>query len=122
MRQLRRVIPMTIHGESDRYNNMPLSEEYRLAALQWVDLDAAARILESTKSAIVAQWVSDYGDMPISRAEARVKSSDDYLRLVEDIENARTKANKAKVQCEYLKMRFSEEIGRDANARAERRL
>jgi hypothetical protein len=98
----------------ERYTNMPISEQYRLAALEWVDLDSAARILESSKSAIVAQWVNDYGDMPISRAEAKVKASDDYLRLIE--------ANKAKVQCEYLRMRFSEEIGRDANARAERRL
>jgi hypothetical protein len=106
----------------ERYTNMPISEQYRLAALEWVDLDSAARILESSKSAIVAQWVNDYGDMPISRAEAKVRASDDYLRLIEDIETARTKANKAKVQCEYLRMRFSEEIGRDANARAERRL
>jgi len=103
-------------------NDYPISEQYRIAAEHWCDLDAAARMLESSKSAIVAQWVNDYGDIPISRAEAKVKASDDYLRLVEDVENARTKANKAKVQCEYLRMRFSEEVSRDANARIERKL
>jgi hypothetical protein len=103
-------------------NDRPISELYRIAALEWCDLDSAARMLESSKSAIVAQWVNDYGDIPISRAEAKVKASDDYLRLVEDVENARTKANKAKVQCEYLRMRFSEEVSRDANARIERKL
>lgn len=109
-------------GESNLRNDMPISEQYRLAALDWVDADSAARILEGSKSAIVAQWVNDYGDIPVSRAEAKVKASDDYLRLIEDVENARTKANKLKVQVEYLRMRFSEEIGRDANARAERRM
>ena len=109
-------------GEFDRRNDQPLSEQYRLAALEWVDLDSAARIMEDSKSAIVAQWMSDHGDMPVSRAEAKVKASDDYLRLIEDIANARTKANKAKVQCEYLRMRFSEEVSREATSRIERRM
>ena len=103
-------------------NDVPISEQYRLAALDWVDADAAARILESSKSAIVAQMLLDHGDIPVSRAEIKVKSSDDYLRLIEDIENARTKANKAKVQMEYLRMRFSEQVSFEATSRAERRM
>ncbi len=106
----------------ERYTNMPISEQYRLAALEWVDLDSAARLLEDSKSAVFAQHVNDYGDMPVSRAEAKVRATDDWLRYVEDTVNARTKANKAKVQCEYLRMRFSEEIGREANARVEKRM
>lgn len=113
---------MTQIGEFNNQSNMPISEQYRLAALEWVDLDSAARILEDSKSAIVAQWMADHGDIPVSRAEAKVKSSDDYLRLIEDIANARTKANKAKVQCEYLRMRFSEEVSREATSRIERRM
>ena len=106
----------------ERHTNMPISEQYRLAALEWCDLDNAARMLEDTKSSVLSQWMADHGDIPISRAEAKVKASDDWLRLVEDTVQARTKANKAKVQCEYLRMRFSEEIGREANARVERRM
>lgn len=109
-------------GEFNSHNGMPISEQYRISALEWVDLDAAARILESSKSAIVAQWMTDHGDIPVSRAEQKVKSSDDYLRLIEDIENARTRANKAKVQVEYLRMRFSEQVSIEANSRSERRM
>lgn len=108
-------------GESSR-NDMPLSELYRIAAEEWVDLDGAARLLEDTKSAILAQWMSDYSDIPVSRAEAKVKSSDDWLRLVEDTVTARTKANKKKVELEYLRMKFSEEVSREATARVERKV
>ena len=107
---------------SEFRNDRPISELYRLAALEWVELDSAARMLEDTKSSVFAQYVNDYGDIPISRAEAKVRATDDWLRYVEDTVNARTKANKAKVQCEYLRMRFSEEVSRDANARIERKL
>ena len=103
-------------------NDIPISEQYRMAAEEWADLDGAARILEDTKSAILAQWINDYGDIPVSRAEAKVKASDNWLRLVEQTAEARTKANKAKIQCDYLRMRFSEEIGKDANSRIERKL
>ena len=103
-------------------NDIPISEQYRLAAEEWVDLDGAARILEDSKSCILAQWINDYGDIPVSRAEAKVKASDNWLRLVEQTAEARTKANKAKIQCDYLRMRFSEEIGKDANSRIERKL
>ena len=113
---------MTQIGESNVRNDVPISEQFRLAAIEWVELDAAARILEDSKSAIVSQWVNDFGDVPVSRAESRVKGSDEYLRLIEDIANARTKANKAKVQVEYLRMRFSEQIGHEANSRLERRM
>lgn len=113
---------MTQIGESSIRNDVPISEQFRLAAIEWCDLDAAARILESSKGAIVAQWVNDYGDIPVSRAESRVKGSDEYLRLIENIENARTRANKAKVQVEYLRMKFSEQVSFEATSRVERRM
>ena len=112
---------MTQNGEFNR-NDKPLSELYRMAAEEWVDLDHSARLLEDTKSSILAQWMTDHGDIPVSRAEAKVKASDDWLRLVEDTVTARTKANKAKIQCDYLRMRFSEEVSREATSRAERRI
>lgn len=113
---------MTQNGAYSARNDVPISEQFRIAALEWVELDSAARVLEDSKSAIVSQWINDFGDVPVSRAEARVKASDEYLRLIENIANARTEANKAKVQVEYLRMRFSEQIGHDATARLERRM
>jgi hypothetical protein len=36
-------------------NDVPISEQYRLAALDWVQLDAAARMLEEGKTTYLAQ-------------------------------------------------------------------
>ena len=102
--------------------DIPLSEQYRIAALDWVDKDSAARILEESKTAILAQWISEHGDIPVSRAENKVKASDKWFQFLDNMVSTRSEANKAKIQVEYIRMRFSEEIGRDANYRIERKL
>ena len=52
-------------------DNHPISELFRLAALEWVELDGAARLLEESKSAVMSQLLQDMADMPVSRAEWR---------------------------------------------------
>jgi len=47
-------------------SNLPLSEQYRLIAKKWVDADAAASILEETKSAYLSSCMLALGDMPVS--------------------------------------------------------
>lgn len=102
--------------------NLPVSEQYRIAALEWVDLDHAARLLEDTKSAILAQKVADLGDIPVSRAENIVKASKDWHDMVVAIVEARTAANKKKIEVEFYRMRFSEWQSHEANERVERKL
>ena len=102
--------------------NMPLSEVYRKAAEEWVDADSAARILEATKSAILAQRMSALGDMPVTRAEQQIKASPFWMDHVTKIEEARTSANLKKVEMETIRMQFSEQQSREATDRAERRL
>jgi len=53
----------------------PISEEYRIVAKKFVDADAAANLLEETKSAVLSQQMMALGDMPVSRAEMQVKAS-----------------------------------------------
>ena len=102
--------------------NLPLSEQFRIIAKQWVDADAAANILEDTKSAVLAERMLALGDMPVSRAEMQVKASKDWKHWVSSICEARQKANKLKVQLEYIRMKAGELASFEATKRAEMKL
>ena len=103
-------------------DNQQLSEQFRLAALEWVKLDAAARLLEETKSTQLAQRVKALGDMPVTSAERDVKATAEWEADIRNMVEARTKANKAKVQLKWIEMRFSEQQSFEASKRAEMRL
>jgi hypothetical protein len=103
-------------------DNLPLYEQYRIAALDWTDKEAAASLLEDLKSATLAQKMTALGDMPVSRAEMQVKASPAWMDYVGRIVEARQEANVAKVHLEYLKMRFQEWQSQEANHRIEARL
>lgn len=103
-------------------DNLPWSEQYRIVAKQWVDADAAATILEDTKSAVMAERMLGLGEMAVNKAEAKVKASPEWKRHVESIVNARRAANRLKVQMEYLRMKFSEWQSHEATKRTEARL
>lgn len=103
-------------------HNLPISEQYRLIAKRWVDADAAASLLEETKSAFLARLMLRQGDMPVSRAEMQVKGSDEWTDYITKMVRAREQAALLKAQMEYLKMKFSEELSNGATRRAEMKL
>lgn len=103
-------------------DNRPVSELYRVAAKQWVELDAAASLLEETKSAVLSQRMAALGDMPVSRAELTVKASPEWADYVTKMVKAREAANLAKVKVEWLRMKGMEQHAADATRRAEMRL
>ena len=103
-------------------NERPWSDIYREAALDWVDKDAAARMLEECKSAFLEKRKTDLGDMPDSHAERIVKATEEWRDYIKCMVNAKTAANRAKVQLNYVEMRAWEERGAEANKRAEMRL
>lgn len=103
-------------------DNRPLSEQYRVIGVEWVELDHAARLLEATKSAVLSQRMAALGDIPVTRAEQQVKASPFWLDHVTKIEEARTAANIKKIEMETVRMQFSEQQSREATDRAERRL
>lgn len=100
----------------------PLSEQYRIAAKEWVDLDNKARLLEECKSAVLSQQMSALGDMPVSKAELKVKASDYWKDYVTEMVESRTQANLAKVKVEWIRLRFMERQSIEATERAERKL
>jgi hypothetical protein len=102
--------------------SQPLSEQFRLAAKEWVEADSAANILEETKSAVLSQMMVKLGDVPVSRAEMQVKASGEWLEHITKMVKARETSNLLKVKVEWLRMRHSEQQSQEATARAERRL
>lgn len=103
-------------------SNLPWSEQYRITAKAWVDADAAACLLEETKSAVLSRLMIQQGDMPVSRAEMNVKSGKEWGDFIESMTDARKNANLLKVKLEYLKMKYHEYQSANATARAEMRL
>jgi hypothetical protein len=103
-------------------NELPVSEQYRIVAKKWVDADAAASLLEESKSSFLAKMMTEHGDMPVSRAEMNVKSSVEWQEYIKSMVEARQKAALLKVQLEYIRMRFSEEQSYEATKRAEMKL
>ena len=98
----------------------PISEEYRIAAKQWVEDEKAAAILEESKTAVLSQLMMKKGDVPVSKAEMMVKASQEWMDHLNIMVDARSAANLSRVRMKYVEMRFSEWQSADANARRER--
>jgi hypothetical protein len=101
---------------------LSFADEYQRAGEDWADKEAAAQLLEDCKSATMAQWCVEQGDIPVNRAEQTVKSSPRWQKYVENTVEARRAANKAKVYLESIKMRAMEWHAKSANYRAEARI
>ncbi len=102
--------------------NLPWSEQYRIVAKKWVDAEAAASLLEDTKSAVLSEKMLALGDMPVSKAEMIVKGSPEWRGELHSINTHRQAANMLKVQKDYIHMKFMEWQSENATKRAEMRL
>jgi hypothetical protein len=104
------------------HHNIPPSEQWYHAAQKWADLNAAADMLEEGKSAFLSQKMIRLGDVPVSRAELAVKASPEWADYIKKMVRAREQANFARIEAEFLKMRFTEWQAQDANQRQEMRM
>lgn len=102
--------------------NLPWSEQFRIVAKEWVELDKAATMLEETRKLVFAQKVKAQGDIAVNRAETNVLATDEWHDYVKSMVDARSAANLKKVQMEFIRMRFQEWSSENANKRAEMRL
>ena len=101
--------------------NRPASMEYQEVAHRWVTLDAAARLLEETKSAVFAQRCLSVTEKSQARAEMVAKADPVWADHLKKMVDARTQANKARVEQEFYRMRFWEANSEAANERASAR-
>lgn len=100
----------------------PWSEQFRIVAKNWVELDGAARMLEETKSAVLSQKMKQLGDKPAAHAERDVKASEEWHDFIRQMVEARTAANLARVKMKWCEMKFAETQSVEATARHEARL
>jgi hypothetical protein len=103
-------------------DNQPISEQYRIVAKRWVDAEAAASLMEDTKSAVLSQKMKALGDMPNSRAEMIVRASPEWMEFITQTIDTRKQANLLKVQLEYLRMRSKEWTAEEYARAAEMKL
>lgn len=103
-------------------SNQPWSERYRIMGELWADAEAAASLLEDSKSAVLSQRMAMLGDIAVNKAEMTVKASREWQEHIEKIVAARKNANLLKIRMEFCKMKHHEEQGREASKRAEMRL
>jgi hypothetical protein len=73
-------------------------ERLRLAGEEWVNLDAAANLLERTKDTLLAQIMKQQGDISAAKAEMLAKADPRYANHLEMMVEARRKAMQAKVR------------------------
>jgi len=100
-----------------------ISEEYRIAAKEWVEAEKAAALNEELKTSTLSRLMLKQGDgLPVSRAEMLAKSSDEWQTFIAEMVAAREAANFAKVKVKWVEMRFREWQSHDANARQEYRM
>ncbi len=111
--------PRPIRTKEMPESEQPLSEQFRVVAKHWVELDGAARMLEATKSEVMYQMMAKLDDKTMAAREMKVRASPDWNEHVTKTVDARTAANLKKVQLEYIRMKFAEWNSHDANARAE---
>jgi len=112
-------------GDELPVSDRPISEQYRIVAKEWVDAEAAAHLLEETKSVVLEQRKNALiasTNISDAAAERLVKASDEWHEHVKVICRARAKANLLRVKLKYVEMRHREWVGANADARAELRL
>ena len=109
-------------SDLDPGSNQAFSEQYRIAAEAWVVQDAAARLLEETKTAVLSQMIARQGDVAYNKAERLVKGSPEWSEFLTKMVDARTAANTARVRLKYVEMKYFEYQTANANKRAEMRL
>jgi ABC-type uncharacterized transport system auxiliary subunit len=112
-------------AEIPRNERLP-SENYRIAAKEWVAADAAARLLEENRKIVFSQMMLDiiasHDKIPVSRAEMEVYASAQWKEYVKNMVEARTNSNFLRAKMKYVEMQSSERNSAEAAARLERKL
>lgn len=97
------------------------TEQFRIKALKWANANGEAERLEHMRKVILGELVNQIGG-PITKAEHEAHGHKHYVQHIRDMTHARTKANIAKGEMEFMRMRFEAWRTVNATRRAEMKL
>jgi hypothetical protein len=111
------------HDAQDRDR---LREEWRLAALKWVELDDNAQRLKDGKSIffdeLVATLLEHNKELRQTQAERMANTSDAYKQYLRKMHDARKAAAVQRIESEDADRRYWAHVNHEANERTERRM
>ena len=81
------------------------AEEFRLKAEEWAKLNGEAERLDHMRKVVLGEIVNQIGGA-IGKAEHQAHAHPSYIKHLNEMTEARTKANIAKAQMESMRMRF----------------
>jgi hypothetical protein len=87
------------------------AEQFRDAGLRWAKSDERARKLKELKDHELAKRMKAQGDKPIAAAKRDVEASQGWADFLTEMVQARTQANRERIEMEYLHMKFFERHG-----------
>lgn len=108
----------------DRTHNQDPVEIWRMEAEKWVDLDAAARLLEEGKTTVLEQYKQPHLEDGLSDGAAtrKAKISEEWKDYLKKMVKARTRANHQRIAKDYAERKYWEAQNKDANRRSEMRM
>ena len=87
------------------------AEAFRAAGDRWVKSDERARRLEELKDHTLAKRMKARGDIAVAAAKRDVEATQEWADFLTEMVQARSQANRERIEMEYLHMKFFERHG-----------
>jgi len=103
-------------------HEQPLSEQYRIAAKEYVKAKSISELADALKPTRFAELMQAHPDIAVSRAEIAVRASPEWKEHVASVVAAAEAADMARHKVKWIEMRFQEWVMQTASARKEREM
>ena len=87
------------------------AEQFRMEGQKWVQSDERARKHKELKDHELAKRMKALGDMAVAAAKRDVEASQAWADFLTEMVQARTQANRERIEVEYLHMQFFKKHG-----------
>ena len=103
-------------------HEQPLSEQYRIAAKEYVKAKSISDLADALKPTRFAELMQAHADVAVSRAELAVRASQEWKDHVASVVAASEAADMARHKVKWSEMKFQEWVMQTAHSRKEREM
>lgn len=96
-----------------------VAEELSKRGHRWADSDAAYKALDEATKSVLAECMSDAGDVSVAKAEMQGRSHPKYRTHLEAVDKARRAASRARVDYDTYQVWIELKRSENATKRAE---